>query len=352
MYHPKNLITLIVSFQNAWPIDSEQENILDEATPVHPLISINIDAGSTGNIDDFRTDAHSNNPESHSSEEYSSSGVLDKPSDFGIMVQENQNTIKLDNVMSDSASESSRGSTPRRSQSFKGRLKYESLEKEFEGIHLEQRRGSMTVNCPIDGKIRSPLPEFVTGKYKAFEGEVKTPTHEDNTNSWIQTKGPANNADLYFDTNAEEGNEAKPRPMFKQNSEKLFTDRIVGRNKKGKALWSRMMFAFFSQWRRLLVMFNSMFGFISPAVSCTYVHPISFGSKLSCRVQSMRSEVTRTKIATQTTPTGTSWENGWQQNKLKMSTCGGPWADPGFWSRSPVEFWPQKGGPEPKICSK
>ena len=83
-------------------------------------------------------------------------------------MKENKNTIKLNNVL-DSTSESSRGSTPiKRSHSVRERTRHESTEAEFEGIHIEPRRGSMTVNSPITKGQRAQLPEslkFNCGKH-------------------------------------------------------------------------------------------------------------------------------------------------------------------------------------------
>ena len=83
-------------------------------------------------------------------------------------MKENQNTIKLNNVL-DSTSDSSRASTPiKRSHSVRERTRHESTDAEFEGIHIEPRRGSMTVNSPITKGQRAQLPEslkFNCGKH-------------------------------------------------------------------------------------------------------------------------------------------------------------------------------------------
>ena len=83
-------------------------------------------------------------------------------------MKENQNTIKLNNVL-DSTSDSSRASTPiKRSHSVRERTRHESTDAEFEGIHIEPRRGSMTVNSPITKGQRAQLPDsfkFNCGKH-------------------------------------------------------------------------------------------------------------------------------------------------------------------------------------------
>lgn len=71
--------------------------------------------------------------------------------------------MKLDNV--DSASDSSRVSSPiQRSYSVRERSRHESTEGEFQGIHIGQRRGSMTINCPHSTKgQRGQIPESFIG---------------------------------------------------------------------------------------------------------------------------------------------------------------------------------------------
>ena len=79
-----------------------------------------------------------------------------------ITVKENQNTVKLNNVL-DSTSDSSMASTPiKRSHSVRERSRHESSDAEFEGIHTEPRRGSMTLNSSITKGQRAHLSESLT----------------------------------------------------------------------------------------------------------------------------------------------------------------------------------------------
>ena len=143
----------------------------EESTLVHPFISINVDPGSTANIADGIAGTgvtieikkmNSDNDVSTDEEDIAFLSIPEcsRRSSIEITVKENQNTVKLDNVM-DAVSESSRGSTPmKRSHSVRERSRHESSDAEFEGIYIDQRRGSMTINCSSGTKgQRAHLPE-------------------------------------------------------------------------------------------------------------------------------------------------------------------------------------------------